>query len=59
MDYDDANRACQERFGEIAQQLADVTHGADKSEMRREHNFQERAVGTLACGWSEPNLSLP
>lgn len=40
--YDDAERARQERFGEIERQLADVTQEAAESEMRREHDFQEK-----------------
>jgi hypothetical protein len=42
LQYDDAERARQERFGEIERQLADVTQEAVESEMRREHDFQER-----------------
>ena len=40
--YDDAERARQERFGDIERQLADVTQEAVESEMRREHDFQEK-----------------
>ena len=42
LEYDDAERARQERFGDIARQLADVTQDAEESEMRREHDFQEK-----------------
>ncbi len=42
LDYDDAERARYDRFGEIERQLADVTQDAAESEMRREHEFRER-----------------
>ena len=42
LDYDDAEQARQDRFGEIAQHLAEVTQGAEESETRREHEFQDR-----------------
>jgi hypothetical protein len=42
LDYDDAERARHDRFGEIERQLADVTQDAAESEMRREHEFRER-----------------
>ena len=42
LEYDDAERARQERSGEIARQLADETQGAEESEMRPEHDFQEK-----------------
>lgn len=40
--YDDAERARQERFGEIERQLADITQDAAEAELRRDHDFQER-----------------
>ena len=42
LDYDDAERARYNRFGEIERQLADVMQDAAESEMRREHEFRER-----------------
>ncbi|KAH9169357.1 hypothetical protein EDB89DRAFT_2073048 [Lactarius sanguifluus] len=40
--YDDAERARQERFGEIERQLADITQDAAEAELRRDHDFHER-----------------
>jgi len=42
LEYDDAERARQERFGEVERDLADLTQDAAEAEMRREHEFQER-----------------
>jgi hypothetical protein len=42
LDYDDAEQARQERFGEIEHQLADLTQDAAEAEMRRDHEFREK-----------------
>jgi hypothetical protein len=42
LEYDDAERERHERFGEIERRLADTTQDAAESEMRREHDFQDR-----------------
>ena len=41
LEHDDAERARQERFGEITRQLADVAQDAEESEIRREHDMKE------------------
>ena len=40
LDYHDAERARQERFGDLERQMADAAQDAAESEMRREHEFQ-------------------
>ncbi len=42
LDYDDAERARHERFGEVERQLADAAQEAAESEMRREHEFLDK-----------------
>ena len=42
LDYDDAERARHDRFGEIERDLADITQEAAEAEMRRDHDFHER-----------------
>jgi hypothetical protein len=42
LDYDDAERARQERFGDLERQMADTAQDAAESEMRREHEFLEK-----------------
>ena len=42
LEYDDAERARQERFGELERQLADITQDAAEAELRRDHDFQDR-----------------
>jgi hypothetical protein len=39
LDYDDAERARQERFGDLERQMADAAQEAAESEMRREHEY--------------------
>ena len=45
LDYGDAERARQERFGELERQLADLTQDAAEAEMRRDHEFNDREAG--------------
>ena len=45
LDYGDAERARQERFGELERQLADLTQDAAEAEMRRDHDFHDREAG--------------
>ena len=42
VDYDDAERARQERFGDPERQMADTAQEAAESEMRREHEYPEK-----------------
>jgi hypothetical protein len=42
LDFDDAERARQERFGDLERQMADATQDVAESEMRREHEYQEK-----------------
>ncbi|KAF8270087.1 hypothetical protein EI94DRAFT_1798579 [Lactarius quietus] len=42
LEYDDAERARQQRFGELERQLADITQDAAEAEVRRDHEFQDR-----------------
>ena len=42
LDFDDAERARQERFGDLERQMADATQDVAESEMRREHEYLEK-----------------
>ena len=45
LDYDDAEQARQERFGDLERQMADAAQEAAESEMRREHEYLEKETG--------------
>lgn len=42
LDYDDAERAREERFGDLERQMVDAAQEAAESEMRRDHQFSEK-----------------
>ena len=42
LDYDDAEQARQERFGDLERQMVDAAQDAAESEMRRDHQFAEK-----------------
>ena len=44
LDYEDAERARQDRFGEIERQLADITQDAADAEELRNRDFQDREL---------------
>ena len=42
LDYDDAERAREERFGDLERQMVDAAQEAAESELRRDHQFSEK-----------------